>query len=86
MAYNTSVDGDETAPARKIFAFGKEFGAEKLSIVGGIFQGKFLNALAMQEIATIPPLATLQAMFAQVLNSPRSRFAIVLGKVAETKN
>jgi len=40
----------------------------------------------MQEIATIPPMLTLRGMFAQVVNSPRQRFAVVLSKVAETKN
>jgi len=55
-------------------------------ILGGLFEGKIMNSAGMQEIATIPPLPVLQAMFAQVINSPRSRFAVVLSKVAETKN
>ncbi|KKW23335.1 MAG: 50S ribosomal protein L10 [Candidatus Kaiserbacteria bacterium GW2011_GWC2_52_8b] len=75
---------DATAAARLIHEFGKKF-ANKLTILGGIFEGKIVGQSAMQEIATIPPLAILRAMFAQVINSPRQRFAVVLSKIAETK-
>lgn len=76
---------DSTAAARLVHEFGKKF-ADKLSILGGIFEGKLEGAAFMQEIATIPGMPTLRAMFAQVINSPRQRFAVVLSKVAETKN
>ncbi len=76
---------DATAAARLVHEFGKKF-ADKLTILGGIFEGKLVGQAAMQVIATIPPLATLQAMFAQVINSPRQRFAVVLSEVAKTKN
>jgi large subunit ribosomal protein L10 len=76
--------GDATLAARLVHEAGKKF-ADKLAIVGGIFEGKLVNAAHMQEIATIPPLPVLQAMFAQIINSPRQRFAVVLGKVAEKK-
>jgi large subunit ribosomal protein L10 len=76
---------DVTAPARLLHEFGKKF-ADKLSIVGGIFEGKLLDGVQMREIATIPPMQSLRAMFAQLVNSPRQRLAVVLSKVAETKN
>ena len=76
---------DETAVARLVHEFGKKF-TDKLSILGGIFEGKIVGAAAMQAIATIPPMAVLRGMFAQILNSPRSRFAIALSEVAKTKN
>ena len=75
---------DVTAPARLIHEFGKKL-TDKLTILGGIFEGKLVGQAAMQEIAMIPPMQTLRAMFAQVLNSPRQRFAVVLSKVAEKK-
>lgn len=75
---------DATASARLVHEFGKKF-ADKLSIVGGIFEQKLVGATAMQEIATIPSLDVLRGMFAQVINSPRSRFAIALSEVAKTK-
>jgi large subunit ribosomal protein L10 len=76
---------DETAVARLIHEYGKKF-ADKLTILGGIFEGKIVDAEAMRGIATIPPMATLRAMFAQVINSPRQRFAVVLSEVAKKKN
>ena len=76
---------DSTAASRLVYEFGKKF-TDKLSILGGIFEGKLVGATHMQEIATIPPLKTLQAMFAQILNSPRQRFAVVLNAVAGKKN
>jgi large subunit ribosomal protein L10 len=83
IAYGGS--NDVTAPARLLHEFGKKF-ADKLSIVGGIFEGKLLDQVQMREIATIPPMQSLRAMFAQLVNSPRQRLAVVLSKVAEAKN
>ena len=75
---------DVTAPARSLHEFGKKF-ADKLTILGGLFEGKLVGALQMQEIATIPPMQSLRAMFAQLINSPRQRLAVVLSKVAESR-
>ena len=76
---------DITAPARTMNDFVKKL-TDKIIIVGGIFEGKLVGAEAMREIATIPSMQTLRGMFAQLLNSPRQRFAVVLSKVSETKN
>jgi large subunit ribosomal protein L10 len=76
---------DATAAARLVHEFGKKF-KDKLVILGGIFEGKLANQAMMQEIATIPSMLALRGMFANVINSPRSRFAIVLSEVAKTKS
>ncbi|MEK7109539.1 MAG: 50S ribosomal protein L10 [Patescibacteria group bacterium] len=76
---------DELAPARELAVFVKKFG-EHLAFAGGVFGGKFVGKDEITSIAAIPGMDTLRAMFAQVINSPRSRFAMVLGKVAESKN
>jgi len=76
---------DATAAARLIHKFAQEFKG-KLTILGGVFEGKLMNQTAMQEIATIPSMQTLRGMFAQVINSPRQRFAVVLSEVAKSKN
>lgn len=76
---------DATVAARLIHQWGTKL-TDKLSILGGIFEGKLVGQAQMQEIATIPPMQTLRAMFAQLINSPRQRFAVVLSKVAEKKN
>ncbi len=81
---------DATAPARLMNEYGKKFLGPnkevKLSLLGGLFEGKLVGASLMKEIATIPSMIGLRGMFANVINSPRQRFAVVLSKVAETKN
>ncbi len=75
---------DAIAPAQNVKEFAGKF-KDNIAIVGGIFQGVFKSQEEMIEIASIPPLQTLRGMFAQLLNSPRQRFAVVLSAVAETK-
>lgn len=75
---------DAIAPAQNIKEFAGKY-KEQLAIVGGIFQGVFKTKEEMTAIASIPPLQTLRGMFAQLINSPRQRFAVVLSKVSETK-
>lgn len=75
---------DAIAPAQNVKDFAKKY-KDAVSIAGGVFQGVFKNKAEMTEIASIPPLQTLRGMFAQLVNSPRQRFAVVLSKVAETK-
>ncbi len=76
---------DQMAPAREVFEFGKTHN-ETVSILGGIFEGKFKNQAEMMEIATIPGMETLKGMFANIINSPLQRFAVALGQVAEKKS
>lgn len=85
IAVVIGTSADTTAPARLIHEAAKKL-ADKLSIVGGIFEGKIVGEVMMREIATIPSMDTLRGMFAQVINSPRQRFAVVLSEVAKTKN
>lgn len=80
IAYAT----DAIAPAQNVKEFAGKF-KENVAIVGGIFQGVFKDKAEMTEIASIPALPVLRGMFAQLINSPRQRFAVVLSKVAETK-
>ena len=75
---------DPTGPARNVYSFVKKFG-DKLAIVGGVFEGRFMNAAEMNEVATIPPVETLRGMLANVLNSQVSGLAIALNAVAEKK-
>ena len=76
---------DEIAPARELATFVKKWG-EQLSFAGGVFGGKYISRDEIVAIAAIPGMDTLRGMFAQVINSPRSRFAVVLSEVAKTKN
>lgn len=75
---------DLLAPAREVFGFQKGH-KENFSIVGGVFEGKYMNASEMMSIATIPPLQTLRGMFVNLINSPIQRFAVVLEQIALAK-
>jgi len=75
---------DLLAGAREVFDFQKKH-KDNISIVGGIFEGKYMNATEMMSIATIPPLQTLRAMFVNLINSPIQRFAVVLDQIALAK-
>ncbi|MAZ67425.1 50S ribosomal protein L10 [bacterium] len=75
---------DPTAPARNVHTFVKKYG-DKLAIVGGVFEGRFMDATEMNEVATIPPVDTLRGMFANVINSPIQGLVIALNSIAEKK-
>lgn len=79
-----AYSADAIAPAQNVKEFAKKY-KEAVAIVGGVFQGVYKNKEEMTEIASIPPLQVLRGMFAQLINSPRQRFAVVLDKVAGTK-
>lgn len=85
VVYNAAADGDASAPARLIHGFAQKL-KDKLAIAGGIFEGTLRDAVSMREIATIPSMDVLRGRFANVVNSPIQRFAIVLNQVAGTKN
>jgi large subunit ribosomal protein L10 len=75
---------DQMAPGREVFEFSKT-NKGTIEIIGGIFDGSFKSKEEMMEIATIPGMEVLRGMFANVINSPLARFAVVLNQVAETK-
>lgn len=77
-----SYGADNLAPAREIYNFGK---GKSLQIAGGVFEGKFLNAAEMLEIAQIPPMEVLYGKLLFLLNSPVQRLAIALSEIAKTK-
>jgi large subunit ribosomal protein L10 len=73
---------DELAPARELMVFVKKY-PEMLAFVGGVFGGKYQSQSEIMSIAAIPGMETLRAMFAQIINSPIQRLAVVLNAVAE---
>lgn len=75
---------DQLAPAQGIYDFQKKFD-KKVTIVGGVFEGKFMTLSEMVTIAQIPGLKTLQAQFVNLINSPIQRLVIGLNAIAEKK-
>lgn len=81
---SVAYSSDSIASPREIYNFQK---ANKglLNIIGGIFEGKFLNKDEMMEIAMIPSREVLYAQFVNLINSPIQRFAVVLNQIALSK-
>ncbi len=75
---------DLIAPAREINEYAKTK-KEQVLILGGVFEGKFMDAAEMTEIATIPSRHQLLGMFVNLINSPIQRFAVVLDRYAEKR-
>jgi large subunit ribosomal protein L10 len=71
-------------PAREIYSFQKKLD-KKISIVGGVFEGRFMNQSEMISVASIPPLKTLQAQFVNIINSPIAGFVMALDQIAKKK-
>ena len=75
---------DLVAPAREVQEFVKST-KEKVQIRGGIFEGRYMSASEMTEIASIPSQHTLYAQFVNVINSPIQKFAVAIDRIAEKK-
>ncbi|MCX6719133.1 MAG: 50S ribosomal protein L10 [Candidatus Taylorbacteria bacterium] len=73
---------DLIMPAREVFEFQKKF-KDRMSIVGGVFDKKFMGKAEMTEIASIPPRDTLLGMFVNVINSPIHGFVMALDQISK---
>lgn len=76
--------GDLVIPAREVQGFVKST-KNKVTILGGIFEGKYMNAEEMTEIATIPSRETLYAQFVNLINSPIQGLVMSLDQIAQKK-
>jgi len=75
---------DMLDPAHEIYEFQKKFD-KKVSIVGGVFEGRFMNQSEMLSVAQIPGLHTLHAQFVNLINSPIQGFVMALSEIAKSK-
>lgn len=78
MAVSTT---DPAAPARVLYEFAKT--AKALEIKGGVIEGKYYDANAMTEIATIPSKEVLLSKLLGSMQSPITNFARVIKQIAE---
>lgn len=74
---------DLLAPAKGVYDFGKL--APELNIVGGVFDGGYMDKEAMIDIAQIPSREGLYGQLLYMLNWPIMGLAVVLDGVAEDK-
>jgi large subunit ribosomal protein L10 len=77
-----AYSNDATAPAREVYAFQKQF-KDSVSMLGGVFEGRFLDKTGIEEIAQIPSHDVLKGMFVNVINSPIQGFVMTLKAYAE---
>ena len=75
---------DLVAPARLINESAKK-NKDQLSIMGGIFEGRFMNQEEMTAIAAIPPMPVLYGQFVNLISSPIQGLVMALGQIAEKK-
>jgi len=75
---------DLLIPAREVYEFQK-LHKDKISILGGIFDGGYKNQAEMVEIASIPAPQVLRAQFVNLINSPIQGFVMALNAIAEKK-
>jgi len=78
-----SISADPVAAAKVVFEFAKT--NDKLVIKAGAYNGKVMDAAAVNALATIPGKDVLLAQLCGLLQSPVSGLARVLAAVAETK-
>ena len=61
------------------------FRSDQVTIIGGVFEDKYMSKDEMVAIASIPPLQTLYGMFVNVINSPIQGLVVALNKIGEKK-
>lgn len=67
---------DALAAAKVLHEFGRE--CESVKIVGGIFEGKFIDAAFAKELAILPPREVLLAKLIGTMQAPIAGFCSVL--------
>jgi large subunit ribosomal protein L10 len=82
--FGLAYGDDLVAPARGIYEFQKKF-KDQISIVGGVFEGRYMSKDEMLSIASIPPLPVLHGMFVNVINSPIQGFVMALSEISKKK-
>lgn len=75
---------DAISSPREVYNFQKTHKGI-LNILGGIFEGKFIDSAKMMELAMIPSREVLYAQLVNLINSPIQRFAVVLNEIAKSK-
>ena len=73
---------DPIEGARGVYEFQKKLD-KKIQILGGVFEGKFMNQSEMLTISQIPGLQTLHAQFVNLINSPIQGLVMALDQIAK---
>ena len=82
--FGFAYGADLVAPARVVYEFQKKY-KDHVSIIGGVFEGRYVTKDEMVSIASIPPLQTLYGMLANVINFPIQGLVIALDQISQKK-
>ncbi len=80
IAYGT----DPIGPARGIYEFEKK-NKEVVKIIGGVYEGAYVPAPMMIELASIPSREVLLGKLVNLLNSPIQRVVMAVNEIAKAK-
>ncbi len=75
---------DNLASHREIADFQKK-NKDNVKIIGGVFDGVYVDAVKVSELASIPPREMLLAQLINLLNSPIQGFVMALSEIAKGK-
>jgi large subunit ribosomal protein L10 len=75
---------DNLATHREISDFQKK-NKDNVKIIGGVFEGVYVDAAKVSSLASIPSLQTLRAQFVNIINSPIQGFVMALSEIAKSK-
>lgn len=78
------ADDNLIAPARETFVFQKKF-ENRISLLGGVFEGKFIGVDEIKALALIPSRQTLYSQFVNLINSPLQGLVMALDGIAKKK-
>ncbi|MEK7607582.1 MAG: 50S ribosomal protein L10 [Patescibacteria group bacterium] len=80
VAYST----DNLTPAREVGGFLKK-NKDMLSILGGIFEGRFITREEVIAYSSIPDRQTLYAQIVNLFNSPIQGFVMAISEITKKK-
>lgn len=75
---------DNLAPAREVGNFSRQ-NKGMLSIIGGIFEGRFITSDEVKSYSLIPDRQTLYAQVVNLFNSPIRGFVVAVSEIAKKK-
>lgn len=76
---------DALSSAKGVYSFQKKLD-NKISILGGVFEGRFAGKDEMVALAQVPSMETLRAQFVNIINSPIQGLVISLSEIAKKKS
>lgn len=79
-----AYSAENLTTAREVGEFLKK-NKDKLSILGGIFEGAFITKAEVVTYASIPDQKTLYAQVVNIINSPIQGFVMALSEIAKKK-